>query len=354
MHGLVNTVNTVGVMGKGIALSFKKKFPDMYVDYAERCRSGKMRLGEPYPFAVQSHLVINFPTKAHWRSVSKLDDIIAGLEFLEGNYRKWGIKSIAVPPLGCGNGQLEWSVVGPTLVQHLERLDIPVELYTPFGESVDGPEQLNLWEIPKSPRIMHLDPWQIALVEILSRLEQQPYSWPVGRVAFQKIAYFATAAGLPTDLEYERASYGPFAANLKPTVAKLQNNGVINEHQVGNRFEVRVGETFSDARREYSDYLTKWDDAIESTCDLVARFDTTQIEIAATVHYTTSFLAKKYGVTPSASEVLRAVELWKIQRKPPLQREDILGAIVNLATRRWIEVRPDESVKDFLAELSIG
>ncbi|OKJ86936.1 hypothetical protein AMK32_06700 [Streptomyces sp. CB01883] len=352
MHGLINTVNTVGVMGKGIALAFKKAYPEMFTDYVQRCRAGKLQLGEPYPFEVAGHLVINFPTKGHWRSVSKLSDIVAGLEYLQEHYLEWGLKSLAVPPLGCGNGQLEWSVVKPTLIAHLERLTIPVELYAPFGEKIDGPEQLDLWQVPEERPISRIAPWEVGLVEILSRLERQPYRWPVGRVMFQKIAYFATAAGIPTDLEYERASYGPFAAKLKPAIARLQNNGVIAEVQSGSRFEVRVGDTFGNAQNEYGEYLDKWSDAIDATCDLVARFDTTQAEVAATVHFTTEFLARKYGKTPTASEVLRAVELWKVQRKPPLRREDILRAIVNLATRRWIEVQADESIRPALEELS--
>ena len=112
----VNTVNCVGVMGKGVALGFKQRFPEMFADYQRRCERGEVRLGRPYLF---KHLVgpwiVNFPTKQHWRQVTNLQDIISGLEYLRAHYKDWGIKSLAVPPLGCGNGQLEWRVVGPTL-----------------------------------------------------------------------------------------------------------------------------------------------------------------------------------------------------------------------------------------------
>lgn len=128
---LVNTVNTVGVMGKGIALAFKKRYPAMFDDYVARCERGDVVLGRPYVFKESDHLVVNFPTKGHWRAVSKLADIVEGLEFLEKHYKEWGVTSLAVPPLGCGNGQLEWEVVGPTLVRHLSRLDVPVDLYAP-------------------------------------------------------------------------------------------------------------------------------------------------------------------------------------------------------------------------------
>src|SRR3990170_5247050 len=131
---LVNTVNCVGIMGKGIALEFRKRFPDMFEDYARRCKEGRVKLGEPFLYRrLTTPWILNFPTKDHWRSVSRLEDIIAGLRHLQTHYREWGITSLAVPPLGCGHGQLEWRVVGPTLYRHLKQLALPVELYAPYG-----------------------------------------------------------------------------------------------------------------------------------------------------------------------------------------------------------------------------
>ena len=98
---LVNTVNCVGIMGKGIALEFKNRFPDMYDDYVKRCKTGKVQLGKPYVFhSLLPPWILNFPTKGHWRSVSRLSDIIAGLEYMEQHYREWGITSLACPALG--------------------------------------------------------------------------------------------------------------------------------------------------------------------------------------------------------------------------------------------------------------
>lgn len=131
---LVNTVNCVGIMGKGVALEFKKRFPDMFEDYVKRCAVRQVRLGRPYLFKRPMRpWILNFPTKNHWRSVSHLEDIVEGLHYLQRRYQEWGITSLAVPPLGCGNGQLERRVVGPTLHRHLKALEIPVELYAPFG-----------------------------------------------------------------------------------------------------------------------------------------------------------------------------------------------------------------------------
>jgi O-acetyl-ADP-ribose deacetylase (regulator of RNase III) len=129
---LVNTVNCVGIMGKGLALEFKKHFPVMYEDYVVRCKAKGVRLGEPYLYSrLPSPWILNFPTKGHWRSASRISDIVSGLKYLEKHYHEWEITSLAVPALGCQNGLLEWHIVGPLLYQHLSRLDIPVELYAP-------------------------------------------------------------------------------------------------------------------------------------------------------------------------------------------------------------------------------
>jgi O-acetyl-ADP-ribose deacetylase (regulator of RNase III) len=230
---LVNTVNCVGVMGKGIALEFRKRFPDMYEDYVRRCEADEVKLGRPYLYRrlISPH-ILNFPTKNHWRSPSRLEDIVRGLDYLKENYREWGITSLAVPPLGCGHGQLEWRVVGPTLYRKLKELAIPVELYAPFGtpHSELQPSFLEREIVSNSDAPpSRITPAWVALVEILARIEREPYHWPVGRVSFQKIAYFASELGISTGLEYERGSYGPFAPKLKAVTTKLMNNGLIRE-----------------------------------------------------------------------------------------------------------------------------
>jgi O-acetyl-ADP-ribose deacetylase (regulator of RNase III) len=184
----VNTVNTFGIMGKGVALAFKKRYPAMYLDYVRRCDRHEVKLGEPYPYETDDHLIINFPTKQHWRSVSRLSDIIAGLEYLELYYKEWNVRSLAVPPLGCGNGQLEWRIVGPVLLRHLRRLDIPVELYAPHGSSLFNETQLDLLNQDggRAEPQWQLAPWLVAVAEIVHRLESQRYHWPVGRVMLKR------------------------------------------------------------------------------------------------------------------------------------------------------------------------
>src|SRR5215469_16997219 len=127
---LVNAVNCAGVMGKGLALAFKRRFPAMYADYVARCKADQVRLGEPYLFRCDTPpWIVNFPTKQHWRSPSSTEDIMAGLLYLQRHYREWGITALAVPALGCGLGGLDWDEMRPIFETHLARLDIAVELY---------------------------------------------------------------------------------------------------------------------------------------------------------------------------------------------------------------------------------
>lgn len=136
---LVNAVNCVGVMEKGIALQFKIRFPEMYRDYVRRCEQQLVKLGEPYLFTqLFPPWVLNFPTKDHWRSRSKLDSIQQGMDYMLQSYQTWGITSLAVPALGCGEGHLEWNQVGLILYGYLKQMNIPIELYAPFGTPESG------------------------------------------------------------------------------------------------------------------------------------------------------------------------------------------------------------------------
>jgi O-acetyl-ADP-ribose deacetylase (regulator of RNase III) len=135
---LVNAINCAGVMGKGLALAFKQRFPEMYADYVVRCKGQQVRLGEPYLFRRDTPpWIINFPTKQHWRSPSHAEDIVAGMVYLQQHYQGWGITSLAVPALGCGLGGLAWEEMRSILETYLVRLDIPIELYAPAKDTND-------------------------------------------------------------------------------------------------------------------------------------------------------------------------------------------------------------------------
>ena len=135
VDALVNPVNTVGVMGKGLALQFKRAYPQMFTDYARAAAAGELTVGRMHVWAIRAaagpRFIVNFPTKRHWRGRSRLEDIAAGLEGLAQVIEQHGITSIAVPPLGCGLGGLDWPVVRPLIEAALGDLDCVVQLYPP-------------------------------------------------------------------------------------------------------------------------------------------------------------------------------------------------------------------------------
>lgn len=346
---LINTVNCVGVMGKGIALEFKSRFPDMYEDYVKRCEQGEVKPGVPYLYkTLFPPQIINFPTKEHWKSISRLGDIERGLKHLLEHYRAWGITSLAIPPLGCGNGQLEWRVVGPLIYRFAKEMAIPVELYAPYGAH---PKELTVEFLEhgaeahtgQAVRNGHasLNPAWVALVEIIARIEQQPYHWPIGRTLFQKIAYVATNEGLPTGLRYQRGSFGPFSEDLKGVETKLINNGLLQEERRGRMFVVKVGPNFSRVRQKYASSFEQWAKILEKTADLFMRVNTDQAEIIATVLFTARELAQERRGSSSETEVLEAVMDWKQKRRPPLDQPTVASTIRNLATLKWLAVKAD-------------
>lgn len=345
---LINTVNCVGIMGKGIALEFKNRFPEMYKDYLERCKRGEVKLGLPYLYrTLLPPQVINFPTKDHWKSVSKVSDIERGLKYLLAHYKQWGVESLAIPPLGCGNGQLEWRVVGPLIYRFVKQMDIPVEMYAPYGtnpkeltrEFLERGSETASGQATRNGESAALDASWVALVEIVNRIEQQPYHWPIGRVIFQKIACVATNEGLPTGLSYKRSSFGPFSPDLKKVETKLINSGLLQEERHGKMFMIKVGPNFSRVHQKYAPAFERWSRILDKTADLFMRVDTDQAEVIATVLFAARELAQMQETQPSEKEVLRAVMQWKQKRRPPLDDATVASAIRNLGMLRWLDVK---------------
>ena len=351
---LVNTVNCVGIMGKGIALEFKNRFPEMFKDYEQRCNRKEIHVGQPYLYKnLFGQQIVNFPTKEHWKSISKVRNIEKGLDCLLAHYKQWGITSIAIPPLGCGNGQLEWKIVGPLIYKRGKQMDISVEIYAPYGTNPTELTESFLENAGKTVAVSHngsrndrlaFNPAWIGLIEILHRIEEQPYHRPVGRTVFQKIAYVATQQGLPTGFNYQKSSYGPFSKELKLAESKLVNNNLLQEERFGKMFEVKVGPGFDVARRRYNSLLEKYASVIEKTTDLFMRVDTTQAETLATVIFTATKL-KQSGKSPvSEMDILEAVMKWKQQRRPPLDKTTVASTIRNLGMLHWLDVQPDDNL----------
>jgi O-acetyl-ADP-ribose deacetylase (regulator of RNase III) len=127
---LVNAVNTVGVMGKGIALRFKQAYPEMFKEYQQWCEQKQLTIGKLWLYKTPQKWILNFPTKEHWRAKSKMEHIEVGLQKFVATYREKGIREIAFPMLGCGNGELDWEIqIQPLMEKHLSKLPIAVYVY---------------------------------------------------------------------------------------------------------------------------------------------------------------------------------------------------------------------------------
>lgn len=349
---IVNTVNCVGVMGKGVAAEFKKRFPQMYGDYAARCAAKQVKLGEPYLYEdVLGTSVINFPTKDHWRSPSRLDDVVRGLDYLLAHVEQWKLKSLAIPPLGCGNGGLEWAMVGPIMYQKLASLGIPVEIYAPYGTpqaqlSIEFLKQSMNTENVKGRQQQKLNPAWLTLLAVVDDLSKQPYANPVGRTIFQKIAYILTEQGIETGFRFGQGSYGPFSAELQEAVKVFANTNLIEEQTLGRMTAIRVGPAYAAFSEKYADVLSGYRRKIDKTVDLFSRIKTTeQAEEVATVLYAARQL-KQQGVAEEVSEddLYRYVIDWKKAWDRDDKRQAIAGAIRNLEMLSWMRLKYSEAL----------
>ena len=214
VEAVVNTVNTVGVMGKGIALMFKERFPKNYREYVVASKMGAIQIGKMFVSATDElegpKWVINFPTKKHWRHPTKIEWVREGLAALNKVIRDKHISSIAIPPLGCGNGGLNWSDVRPLIQEYLAELtDVEIIVYEP-------PQQYQ--NVAKKKGVEKLTPARALIAEMIRRY------WVLGiectLLEAQKLAWFLerviTKMGLddPLDLRFTADRYGPYANRL--------------------------------------------------------------------------------------------------------------------------------------------
>ena len=352
---LVNTVNCVGVMGKGVAEQFAKRFPGMLEDYQRRCQQKDVRLGEPYLYEDGSGVrIVNFPTKDHWRSSSRLADIDRGLDYLVAHAGKWGITSIALPPLGCGNGGLEWSEVGPLIHRKLHNLPIDVEVYAPYGTPkqqltnayLAAPSQMSLEG--KGQRHVKMNPMWVVLMEVLNELQKQPYANPVGRTIFQKICYVVTEMGVPTGLSFGKGSYGPFSDDVKRVLHDFANRNWLHEEALGRMVALRVNPGYQKERSRYADEITQHGRKISKAVDLFSRIKSTeQAEEVMTVLYVCRQLKQGHPADEVAEQqIYDCVLEWKKSWSSSEKKEAVAIAIRNLAMLGWIRVRISESMID--------
>lgn len=220
VDALVNTVNTEGVMGKGLALQFKKAFPENFAEYERACKVGEVVVGRMHVVErlASPRFIINFPTKKTWRQPSKLDYIREGLRDLVAQVQKLGITSIAVPPLGSGNGGLTWSAVKPLIVDAFKDLpDVRVLLFEPAG----APAAEVMIDRRKT---LSMTPGRAAVLALMDHYVATDYDYRLSLVEIQKLAYFLQEAGEDLQLEYRPHHYGPYADNLRHVLGNMEGH----------------------------------------------------------------------------------------------------------------------------------
>lgn len=334
-EALVNTVNCVGFMGKGIALQFAQAFPENLKDYKAACDAGEVVPGRMFIHdnggLVNPRWIINFPTKRDWRGKSRLADIASGLRALVADVRRLGIRSIAVPPLGCGLGGLDWSAVRPMIVKAFGELpDVRVMLFEPAG----APDAKTMPVRTKRPNMTPARALIIKLMEIYAALN---YSRTLPEI--QKLAYFLQAVGQPLRLNYDAGHYGPYAPNLNKVLEAMEGHfvrGYGDSQKPNEQIELMAG-----AIEEANAFLERDETSkqrLTRVAELIEGFETPYgMELLATVHWVAHRSAPgSTGVATNAEQAVTRVHAWNPRKASVFQPKHVRVAWLTLAEAGWL------------------
>ena len=330
-EALVNTVNCEGYMGKGIALQFKQAYPENFRAYERACHAHEVQPGRMFTVAtgqmVNPQYIINFPTKRHWRGASRIEDIRAGLKALVQEVKRLGIQSIAVPPLGCGNGWLNWWEVRPSIEQALQAVpDVRVLLFEPRG----APDAKAMPVRTQRPK---MTPGRALVIKLMQGYAALGYSRTL--LEIQKLAYFLQEAGEPLRLRYEAGLYGPYAANLNKVLERIEGHfirGYGDSQTPETEIEllphtIEEAEAFLAGRQDSSARLQR-------VADLIDGFETPYgMELLSTVHWVARH--QKPSVT-NADEAVAAVHAWSDRKRQMFKSDHIRVAWQRLQKQGWL------------------
>ena len=329
VDALVNSVNCVGVMGRGIALQFKKRFPENFKDYAKACNRnevtpGRMFVHETGQFSPR--YIINFPTKRHWRSKSRMEDIETGLDALVREIQERDIHSIAIPPLGSTLGGLRWDDVRPRIEAALSGLDaVEVLLFEPGG----GPPDRRPNRSTKAPAMTAGRAALISLMDQYVRVLLDPF---VTLLEVHKLLYFMQEACEPLRLNFEEGHYGPYATNLRHVLGQMEGHhitGYKGDDAPDEQLELVPG-----AVEDATDFLdgnptTK--QRLARVSELVEGFESSfGLELLATVHWVASARS-----STSDDEIIAYTYAWNPRKRQFTERQ-ILLALGVLRGKGWL------------------
>lgn len=328
---IVNTVNCVGIMGRGIALQFKNAWPENFKAYKAACDREEVQPGHMFIYDTERlaapRYIVNFPTKRHWKGKSRMQDIDAGLEALVRDVARMGIRSIAIPPLGSGLGGLEWDEVRPRIEAAMQALpDVHVRLYEPKG----APQADKMQHSREVPR---MTAGRAALVELMNRYVLGLLDPAISLLEVHKLMYFMQVAGEPLRLKYAKAAYGPYAENLRHVLQKIEGHMVAG-YADGGDDPTKPLTVVPGAIEEASVFLDKHEDTrarFDRVGDLVEGFETPfGLELLSTVHWVAT--VGEAGVI--VDDVVQAMHAWSERKKQFTPRQ--IGIALNvLEAKGW-------------------
>lgn len=328
---LVNTVNCVGAMGKGIALQFKQAYPEMAKVYERACARGEVVPGrvQVWPTGQLSgpKYIINFPTKREWFRKSSYTDIQSGLVSLVAEVQGLGLESVAVPPLGCGNGGLSWDRVRPMIVQAFASLpEVRVLLFAPSGAPAAASRVINT----KRPSMNRSRALFIAAIDRYSVL-----AYEITLLEIQKLAYFLQEAGEPLRLKYEKAQYGPYSDNLNKVLEILEGHFIAGFD--GERNPKKSIALAADATAEAKVFLAGQADAqtrLDRVGRLIEGFETPYgMELLSSVHFVA---VRDSDRAIDAADAVRKVHAWNPRKKATMSADHIRLAWTHLLSEGWM------------------
>ena len=331
VEALVNTVNCVGVMGRGVALQFKERFPANFKAYAKACEIEDVKPGKMFVFEtgelINPRIIINFPTKRHWREKSRIQDIVDGLKDLKNVIIREDIKSIALPPLGCGLGGLDWNDVRPLIEEFAKTFeDINIIVYEPKLT----PE---MRIINKNDAVPKMTPGRAILITLMQQYLKGLLDTEITLIEVQKLLYFVQEAGEPLRLNYIKGKYGPYADNLRHVIQKIDGHYLTGYgyngdnpykplHLISGAVEkAQLALQQAESSRKHLEKVAKLVDGFESAFGL---------ELLATVHWN-----YKYQNANTLEQVIKDVYEWGI-KKEKFSKMQIEIAYKKLVEQGWI------------------
>ena len=322
VEALINTVNCVGIMGKGIALQFKQAFPANFDAYAKACQQQQVQVGSMFVFNTGAMLnprfIINFPTKKHWRGKSELIFIEQGLIDLKKVIQDYQIKTIAIPPLGCGNGGLDWDIVKAIIESALIDLTaVEIYVYTPTGTPASDQMPINTRK-PKMTRARAL------LIKLIERYADQGYR--LSLLEIQKLAYFIQEAGEPLQLNFQPYHYGPYAEKLNHVLQHIEGHFIRGYGDRNSKPEIYLLDEAIQAAETFLQDDQSAQMRLNQVAQLIEGFETPYgMELLATVHW-----ISKTQASQSLDDIQQAIQHWSNRKANLMQPKHIQKALQQL------------------------